>query len=118
MEEKNENTRPNYRAQSEISQGITRRFIEVVAEMVQTGALKDKSYFPNHYGINRRNYEEVRKKFPKFRVQLDWLVYLIRDYHVSARWLMTGEGPHFTRKPRIVRRNKPARSAALLIPEQ
>lgn len=107
MEESNENRKPNCRAQSEITQGITLRFMECVDSLVQTGAIRNKTYFPEHYGINRRNYEEVWKRFPTYRAQLDWLVYLIRDYHVSARWLMTGEGPRFTRKPAIVRKPKP-----------
>ncbi len=110
----------NRKASTLITQGVTARFFQALRALIEMGAIKNKSAFPQRYGINRRNFEEVYKQYPRFRVQLDWLVYLSRDYGVAAQWLLLGEGRMMRRHPEIVvRRQGPVNTRLpLLVPPE
>ncbi len=83
--------------QTEESIKITQRFFTVLYELKKRRVIRGKQTFTDRYNINRWNLNALEKGQGTVKsVQLDWLVYLVRDYGVSARWLLTGEGKIFT----------------------
>ncbi len=84
--------------QTEESAKITKRFFEALYELKNRGIIRGKQTFTNRYDINRWNLNALEKgESTQNSVQLDWLTYLVRDYGISGRWLLTGEGEMFAR---------------------
>jgi hypothetical protein len=48
--------------------------------------------FTRKYGLNRWNVNTVKWNPEKSTLKPDWMVYLVRDYNISADWLLTGRG--------------------------
>lgn len=84
--------------QTEESKMITKRFFEALYELKHRRIIRGKQTFTARYGINRWNLNALETgKSSQISVQLDWLVFLVRDYGISARWLLTGDGDMFAR---------------------
>lgn len=83
-------------AQSPESIAITKRFFEVLRDLIEAGVLHGKKTFTDKYDIGRWNFNKVEKDPESLSVQLSWLAALINDYDVSAEWLMTGRGGKFS----------------------
>lgn len=80
------------------SEKITKRFFEALYELKNRHIIRGKQTFTNRYGINRWNLNALEKgTSTQNSVQLDWLTFLVRDYGISGRWLLTGEGEMFAR---------------------
>jgi len=75
---------------------VIRRFYEAIDKLIETGKIRGIQTFTNKHEINRRNFIFVEKNPQSNMFQIAWLGHLIRDYKVSSRWLMTGEGQMFT----------------------
>lgn len=74
------------------SQIIIQRFFEVIQILIQTHVIRGKQTFTRRYGINRWNMITLSKNYASDIFQPAWLTYLVRDYNVSAEWLLTGKG--------------------------
>lgn len=86
--------------QSEEDKKITKRFFEALYALKNEGIIRGKQTFTNQYCINRWNLNALETgKSTQNSVQLAWLTYLVRDFGVSARWLLVGEGEMFVKKP-------------------
>lgn len=82
--------------QTEESQKIIGRFFDALAQLKSDKRIGGKTPFAEKYNINRRNLYKLEKNYEKDIFQVSWLSYLVRDYNVSATWLLTGEGSFYT----------------------
>ncbi|WP_321437126.1 hypothetical protein [uncultured Bacteroides sp.] len=77
------------------SQKIVCRFFEALSRLKSEKVIRGKGTFTNRYGINRWNLNSLQKEPSRDIIQLSWLEYLVKDYGVSARWLLTGDGDFY-----------------------
>ncbi len=74
---------------------ITRRFFEALDMIKAQKRIRGLQTFTREYGVNYWNFCSIRKECN--RIKQEWLTYLVRDYDVSATWLLTGRGGMFTK---------------------
>lgn len=77
---------------------IVNRFYEALDMLIATNILRGIQTFTRAYEINKRNFYTARKEPDRDIFQMAWLSYLIRDFGVSAQWLMTGVGRMFGKR--------------------
>ena len=75
---------------------IVSRFYTAIHKLIEYKVIRGKKTFTERYGINRRNFCTIEKDYSSKMFNVDWLTILVRDYKVSAQWLLTGEGSFFT----------------------
>ena len=78
--------------QTEDSQKVVRRFFEALQVLKRKRIIRGKQTFTARYGINRWNLNTLEKEPSRDIFQPAWLSYLVKDYGVSATWLLTGQG--------------------------
>lgn len=78
------------------SQEISKRFFKALEYLKEEKLIRGRQTFTSKYGINRRNLYQLEENLEKDIFQSAWLTYLVRDYNISAHWLLTGEGTVFT----------------------
>ncbi len=83
--------------QTEESQQIIKRFFEVLYVLKDRRIIRGKKTFTERYNINRWNLNTLEKNPERDIFQTAWLTYLVRDYGVSATWLLTGIGDMFVK---------------------
>lgn len=81
---------------------ITRRFFEALDMIKEQKRIRGLQTFTREYGENYWNVHTAKKE--GLRIKQEWLTYLVRDYDVSAKWLLTGRGRMFSKK--IIPRSK------------
>lgn len=81
--------------QTSDSQQIVMRFFAALQRLKDDKAIRGKKTFTERYGINRWNMLTLEKDMSRDIFQPAWLSYLVRDYGVSPRWLLTGEGDFY-----------------------
>ena len=74
---------------------ITRRFFDAIGKMKEQKRIRGLNTFVMRYGLNYWNVCFIRDNDK--RIKQEWLTYLVRDYGVSATWLLTGKGKVFTK---------------------
>lgn len=80
------------------SQAIIRRFFEALYALKARKDIRGKQKFTNQYVINRWNMNTLEKDMSRDIFQVAWLNYLVKDYGVSAQWLLTGYGDMFQKQ--------------------
>ena len=81
--------------QNKDSERIVIRFFSALNRLKEDKAIRGKKTFTERYGINRWNMLTLEKDTSRDIFQPAWLTYLVRDYNVSPRWLLTGEGDFY-----------------------
>lgn len=74
------------------SQLIVHRFFLALDTLIATGEMRGAATFTKEHGINRRNFHTTRIHPESGMFQPAWLSYIVKDYGISARWLLTGLG--------------------------
>lgn len=93
------------------SQAVIRRFFEAIYALKARKEIRGKQTFTNQYNINRWNFNTLEKDMSRDIFQTSWLTYLVRDYGVSAQWLLTGLGDMFQKQKQQTVGIKPKPSA-------
>jgi hypothetical protein len=86
--------------QSEESQKTVKRFFEAIYALKEKKIIRGKQTFTRRYNINNRNFWTLEHNYASDVIQMSWLMHLVKDYDVSADWLLTGRGKMFTVEPR------------------
>lgn len=89
------------------SQAIIRRFFEALYALKDRREIRGKQTFTNQYNINRWNLNSLEKDMSRDIFQVSWLTYLVKDYGVSAQWLLTGFGDMFQKQKKQTTEVKP-----------
>ena len=71
---------------------VVDRFFEALDVLHASGKISGPSAFFLDRNINRRNVYKLSNDRTSNIFQVAWLSYLVTDYGVNARWLLTGAG--------------------------
>lgn len=74
---------------------ITQRFFEALDMIKAQGKIRGLQTFTRQYSINRWNIITVKENPDKSVLKPEYLTYLVRDFGVSAEWLLVGKGRMF-----------------------
>jgi hypothetical protein len=85
-----------------IEADINRRFFEAIEQLRERGSINSLQSFCNEAGLTPARYRELRftygvsprtDKVSRYKdVEPQGLYFLVKKYHVSADWLLTGKG--------------------------
>ena len=70
---------------------VTDRWFEVLDDLVATGRTS-RSRVCRDLGVDRRNLHQQAADHSRRILRVEWLTYLVKEYGVSADWLLTGRG--------------------------
>ena len=84
------------------TQAVQKRFFDAIDTLIFQGDLAGLQTFCTEHGLHRAKYSNLRTatRSPehdaryKF-IDLDAIVYLVRDYKISCEWLLLGRGGVF-----------------------
>lgn len=74
---------------------INKRFFLVIDTLIQRRKMRGLKTFTEKYGLNYWNVWSVKNEPSKHFLRPEWLAFLVRDYNVSAMYLLTGVGVMF-----------------------
>ncbi|MEI6755031.1 MAG: hypothetical protein WCK78_17935 [Paludibacter sp.] len=74
---------------------IINRFYQAIDTIVSMKLIRGKKTFTDRYNIDRRRFILVSRTPESDSFQLVWITYLVKDFGVSAQWIMTGNGEMF-----------------------
>lgn len=75
------------------SKSIVIRFYEAVGFLIENKHIRGVQTFTKKYGINRWNFYTVKEQPESGMFEVGWLENIVRDFGISAEWLLTGNGP-------------------------
>ena len=70
---------------------IVERFFIALQDLKATRKLRGVKTFCDRYGIHRRTLRRIQVEHTH-ELRVAWLTVMVRDYGISASWLLTGEG--------------------------
>lgn len=71
---------------------IVGRFFEALEWLKETKQIRGVATFTKRYRINRGSLNRLRHNPGTNDFKAYWLTYLVVDYHINPKWLLTGEG--------------------------
>lgn len=74
---------------------ITKRFFEAIDMLKAQKKIRGLQTFTDKHEINRWNMNTVKWNPDKSVLKPEWIAYLIRDYDISPKWIILGEGDMF-----------------------
>lgn len=80
-----------------VSKQIMERFYSALDAIIESKKIRGVNTYCRLYEIDRRNFIAQRKDLERGWFQLSWLQPMVREYGVSARWLLTGIGKMFSK---------------------
>lgn len=78
------------------NESITSRYFQAFEELKTMGKIESIQGFCREFGIDKRNFYQQRADVSRNIIKADWLAYLVSEYGVNARWLLTGFGSMLT----------------------
>lgn len=72
-------------------EAIVERFFYALQWLKEQKKLRGMKTFCVRYGIHRSTFRRVQTEHTR-ELRAVWVVYLVRDYGINARWILTGEG--------------------------
>lgn len=79
------------------STAITNRFFTALGEIIAKKQLRGIQTFCRLYEIDKRNLYKIKNEPEKFYLKPSYLYYLVKDFSVSADWLLMGKGEIFSK---------------------
>jgi hypothetical protein len=77
---------------------INERFFYALDTLKHNGEISGIYGFAQKYNVVLGNLYTIKSQ-KKGAVKAEYLTYLVRDFGISAQWLLTGEGGMFKQKP-------------------
>ncbi len=74
---------------------VIERFFEALDALIVKKEIRGVNTYCRLYEIDRRNLMAQRKDLNRGWFKVSWLVPMVREYKVSAEWLLTGFGKMF-----------------------
>jgi hypothetical protein len=71
------------------------RFYSALDAIIAMQRIKGVATYCRLYDIDRRNFIAQRKDLNRGWFQLSWLQPMVKEYGISAEWLLTGHGRMF-----------------------
>ena len=81
-----------------VSKQIMERFYSALDAIIESKKIRGVNTYCRLYEIDRRNFIAQRKDLDRGWFQLSWLQPMVREYGVSAKWLLTGFGRMFDKE--------------------
>ena len=72
---------------------ITKRFFLALETLQMQKKIRGLRTFTERYGLNYWNVNTLKAEPERRLLKTECLTYLVRDYGVSAEWLILGTGP-------------------------
>ena len=74
---------------------IQSRFFKAMDSLIRKNKISALNEFCLKYGLHKSKYYELRDGGHYKFIDIDALTYLVKDYGISADWLLTGRGGMF-----------------------
>ena len=85
-----------------ISKQIMERFYSALDAIIAMKKIRGVNTYCRLNNIDRRNFIAQRKDLERGWFQLSWLYPMVKEYGVSAKWLLTGFGRMFEEQTLLV----------------
>ena len=78
-----------------VSKQIIQRFYDSLDAIIAMRKIRGVNTYCRLYEIDRRNFIAQRKDLDRGWFQVSWLYPMVKEYGVSAKWLLSGSGKMF-----------------------
>ena len=83
------------RAYSEATISIMERYFSALERCRELKMIKNVGAFCEENDMDKRHLYAQKRDLGRGFFEVGWLVPLVRDFHVSSYWLLTGQGEMF-----------------------